>query len=363
MKAAVCYRFGSPLEIADIVLEPPQAGEVLVRLVATGICYSDIHLVRGDWGGDLPVVAGHEAAGVVEDVGTGVAGVQPGDHVAVSLLRNCGQCFYCAHGMLHQCIGKFPSDDPGRLHTRSGETIHRGIHVASFAEYAVVHQSQTVKVPEDIPLDCAALLACAVITGVGAVTNTARVRPGSRVVVIGCGGVGLNTIQGAMLAGANSIIAMDVLESKLRVAKTFGATHSIIVGDGNLRENVLNLTENRGADYVFITVGSSEAVTSGLELVRPEGTLVVVGLPPVDATASLAIYDLVVLGKRIMGSSMGSTRLSVDVPPLIELYRQGRLKLDELITGRYSLDQINEAIKSTERGEAIRNVVTFPVPG
>ena len=359
MKAAVCYEFGEPLRIDEIDIAPPRDGEVKVRMAAVAICHSDVHLIRGEWGGDLPVVAGHEAAGVIEEVGANVTLAKPGDRVVVSLIRSCGHCFYCATGAQHQCEGTFALDTETALHTRGGSPIIHGINTAAFAEYAIVDQSQVVRVPDEMPLDRAALLACGVITGVGAVVNIVQVKPGSSVVVIGCGGVGLNAVQGAVLAGANPIIALDTLDAKLEAARAFGATHAINVRQADVVRAVKGLTGGRGADYVLVTVGSAAAAEQGLALTRREGTVGLVGIPESGATAPLPIDRMVIKGQRVVGCLMGATRLRVDVPRLVDLYRQGRLKLDELITGRYPLDAINEAIESMERGEALRNVVVF----
>ncbi len=360
MKAAVCYEFGKPLRVEEVDIDPPQKGEVKIRMFATAICHSDVHLIRGElWDADLPVVPGHEAAGIVEEVGEGVTLTKPGDPVVVSLLRSCGRCLSCAEGASYLCEGTFAFDTQGRLRNKLGEPLHHGFKTAAFAEYAVVDQSQIVPVPAEMPLDRAALLACGVITGVGAVINTAQVRPGSNVVVIGTGGVGLNAVQGAVLVGAQQIIAMDILETKLTAARAFGATHTINAGQEDVRQIVRELTGGRGADYVFVTVGSTAAVAQGLTLIRLGGTLVIVGLPKQDATVPLPVLNLAANGKKILGSCMGSTRLSNDVPWLVNLYQQGRLKLDELITAHYPLAQINEAIESMEKGEALRNVIVF----
>ena len=359
MKAAVCYAFGQPLVIEEVDLDPPRAGEVKVRLAATGICHSDVHLIRGEWGGNLPVVAGHEGAGVVEAIGAGVTLAKPGDHVVVSLLRSCGRCFYCQIGAPYMCTGSFALDTEGRLRNQRGDRLRHGFRTATFAEYAIVDQSQVVPVPNDLPLDRAALLACGVITGLGAVVNTARVVPGSSIVVIGAGGVGLSAIQGAVLSGASPIIAVDRLDTKLLAARAFGATHTINGAQCDAVEAVEELTSGHGAEYVFVTVGSTAAVAQGLRMVGKLGMLVIVGIPEQNATVPLTVDQLVFNGQRIVGSNMGSTRLSVDVSRLVDLYRQGRLKLDELITARYPLERVNEAIEAMERGEALRNVIVF----
>lgn len=361
MKAAICYEFNQPLAVEDVELDAPRSGEVRVRLAAAAICHSDVHLLHGDWGGALPLVAGHEAAGVVEETGEGVTRVHRGNRVLVSLLRACGCCRHCTSGASHNCDAVFPLDTETRLRTAAGAPLQQGIRVGAFAEQVVVHQSQLVRIPDELPFDRAALLGCGVITGTGAVLNTARVRAGENVVVIGSGGVGLNAIQGAVLAEAAPIVAVDRVASKLDAARTFGATHVLdatAMEPRDLARAVRKLTGG-GADYAFVTVGSPEAVTQALNMIRRGGTVVVVGMPGVRDTAAVRVFDLVWSEQRILGSRMGSTRLHVDVPRLVDLYLKGRLKLDELITGRYALDQINEAIASTESGEALRNVIMF----
>jgi NDMA-dependent alcohol dehydrogenase len=359
MRAAVCYEFGKPLAIEDVAIDPPQAGEVLVRMRACAICHSDIHALRGDWNETLPAVFGHEAAGVVESLGPGVTSVRPGDPVVVSLLRACGRCFYCAIGAPHQCEGAatFALATETRLHARNGEPIRQGVNCAAFAEYAVVHESQLVVIDREMPLDRACLLACGVITGLGAAVNTAQVRPETSVVVCGAGGVGLNAVQGALLAGARAIVALDPVEAKRAAARAFGATHAFDPSRPDLVEVIRQITDGRGADYAIVAVGSAPAIEQAWELVRKGGTVVVVGIARSGDTISLPAGPNG--EKRLLGSGMGSTRLSVDVPRLVDLYRQGRLKLDELVTARYPLEQINEAIESVERGEALRNVIVF----
>jgi S-(hydroxymethyl)glutathione dehydrogenase/alcohol dehydrogenase len=359
MKAAICYEFGQPLVVEEVTLESPQYGEVKVRLVATAICHSDIHLIRGEWGGEEPVIAGHESAGVVEEIGVGVTLVKVGDRVVVSLLRSCGRCDYCLTGSPQHCDGTFALDTASRIRNLRGEVIRQGINVGGFAEYAVVDQSQLVRIPDDMQLETAALLACGVITGFGAAVNTGHVTQGSTVVVIGTGGVGLNAVQGAAVAGARRIIAVDLLDNKLEAATRFGATNTINASKQDAVKEVYNLTNQRGADFALVTVGSNIAINQSFEMVRNGGTIVIAGLPPLDAAVTLPTFSFVVTGKRLLGSSMGSTRLQVDVPILIDHYQHGKLRLDELISGRYRLEQINEAIESTERGEALRNVIVF----
>jgi S-(hydroxymethyl)glutathione dehydrogenase / alcohol dehydrogenase len=348
MKAAVCHEFGQPLRIEEITLDAPRSGEVKVRLAAAAVCHSDLHLMGGDWAGALPMVAGHECAGVVEETGDNVTMVNAGDRVVVSLLRSCGRCESCSSGASHICSGAFALDRESRLRTANGDAVAQGINVGAFAESVVVDQSQCVRIPDAMPFDRAALLGCGVITGTGAVLNTANVRVGESVVVIGCGGVGLNIIQGAVLAGANPIVALDRVESKLEVAQTFGATRT-----------TMDPKSIRNVDYVFVAVGNPNAVVDALRMIRRGGAVVVVGMPGVRDTAPVRIFDIVWSEQRLIGSRMGSTRLHTDVPRLVDLYLRGRLKLDELITARYTLDQINEAIAGVQSGEAVRNVIVF----
>ena len=359
MRAAVCRAFGAPLEIEDLLLDPPGPGEVAVRVVACAICHSDISLIDGAWGGALPAVYGHEAAGIVEAVGPAVGAVGPGDRVVVSLLRSCGQCFFCERDEAHLCEHEFPADLGGRLRTVAGEHVSQGLHTAAFAEAVVVDQSQVAVVPPSVGLDVAALLGCGVITGFGAVVDRAEVPEGSSVLVAGTGGVGLNSVQGAALRGAAPIIAADLSPAKREAATQFGATHTIDPASGDAAEQIRALTGGRGADYVFVTAGRGDAIEQGLACVRRGGTLVVVGMPPSGETFRVEAVDLAHNDVRILGSKMGSARLARSVPLLVELYEQGRLKLDELITGRYPLERINDAIADAREGDALRNVIVL----
>ncbi len=359
MKAAVCYEFGKPLTVEEVEIDPPQAGEVKVKVAACAICHSDVHLIRGEWGGTVPVIAGHEAAGIVSEVGPGVTTVQPGDPVVISLLRSCGRCYQCQQGKPFACETTYPLDSQSRLHSKDGQAIRHGIRCATFAEYAIVHEPQVVKIPPDLPLDLASLLACGVITGLGAAVNTAQVRPGSSVAVIGCGGVGLNAVQGAVISGARQIIAVDVLENKLAAARTFGATHTVNATADDPVAAVLAQTDGHGVDYALVTVGSPRAISQGFAMSRKTGTTVIVGMPANEEVMVPMNAHHFTTGRTVMGSNMGSTRLHTDVPHLVELYQQGRLKLAELVTRRYPLAEINEAIAAMERGEALRNVIVF----
>jgi Zn-dependent alcohol dehydrogenase len=362
MKAAVCHAFGEPLVVEEVELRGPATGEVTVRLAACAICHSDVAFMHGAWGGDLPAVYGHEAAGLVEEVGEGVRAVSAGDHVVVTLVRSCGRCAQCLRGQPSLCelLWEFPLSKSSPLAGADGAPIHQGLRTGAFAERVTVDASQVVRVPEDLSLEAAALLACGVVTGVGAVVSTARVEPGSSVVVSGVGGVGLNVVQGAALAGARLIVAVDLLDAKLDAAGAFGATHTLNAGRDDVVSEVLRLTGGRGADYAFDASAAVTAIEQDARLIRRGGTLVLVGIPPTGKTVTFDAVAVADGALRIMGSKMGSVRPQLDIPRLVDLHRQGRLKLDELISGRYPLGEINEAVASAGRGEALRPMIVFP---
>lgn len=359
MKAAVCRAFGEPLHIEDVSLAPPDPGEVLVKLAACAICHSDIMFMDGAWGGDLPAVFGHEAAGIVEAVGDGVTTLKPGDHAVVTLIRSCGHCHYCQQGTSVACETTFALDEHSPLSDLDGARLHHGLRTGAFAEKTLVHASQAVSIDKDVPLDVASLLACGVLTGFGAVTNTAGVEVGSHVVVIGTGGVGLNSVQAASISGATNVIAIDTSPDKLETARTFGATHTIDATTPDAADQVRDIADGRGADYVFVTVGAKAAIDGAYAMLAPTGAAVIVGMPATGVMSEFDPGTLAADSQRILGSKMGSGRVSVDIPVLVALYQQGRLKLDELITGRYPLDDINAAIASSKAGQALRNVIVF----
>ena len=359
MKAAVCREFGAPLVIEELHLADPGPGEVKVRMVATAICHSDITYAEGGWGGQLPAVYGHEGAGIVAEVGPGVHSVKVGDAVVVTLIRSCGRCHGCTIGMPVTCDATFPLDATSPLTDASGASIVHGLRTAAFAEQVVVEESQLVVVPADLGFDVASLLACGVITGFGAVTNTAGVQPGSHVVVFGCGGVGLNSVQGALLSGAQTIVAIDLAESKLQAALEFGATHTLNPLTDDVVARVRELTDGRGADYVFVTVGAKAAFDASYALLAKAGAVVLVGMPANGVMSEIDPGTMAAYSQRILGSKMGGSRISINIPNLVNLYKQGRLKLDELISGRYALADINEAMESVKRGDALRNVIVF----
>ena len=359
MKAAICREFGKPLVIEEVELLPPRTGEVQVKLAACAICHSDILYTEGAWGGELPAIYGHEASGVVESIGEGVTSVQTGDHVLVTLIRSCGTCHYCSQGDKVRCETTFPLDEQSPLRTLDGKTITQGLRTGAFAESVVVDASQLAPIPNDIPLDSASILSCGVITGFGAVVNTAQITSGSSVVVIGTGGVGLNSVQGAAIAGAEKIIALDLSDTKLEASKQFGATHTVNVELENEIKVVRGLTGGRGADYVFVTVGAKSALEQGFKLLCKGGTLVIVGMTADGVQIEFDSCAFASVEQRLLGSKMGSTRLKTDIPWYISLYQQDRLKLDELISGRYPLENINEAIADVNKGDSLRNVIVF----
>ena len=358
MRAAVCAGFGGVMAIEALELRAPLADEVRVAVRACAICHSDIMHAEGAWGGPLPVVYGHEAAGVVEAVGESVRGFAPGDRVAITMIRACGQCHACKLGRPTQC--QKPHDGrPSALTRADGSAVAQGFHTAAFAEAVVVHHSQVVGIPADIPMEAAALLACGGITGAGAVLNTAQVEPGAFVVVIGAGGVGLNTVQAAHLAGAARVIAVDLADDKLEAARGFGATDAVRADHPKLRRAILDLTEGRGADYVFVTAGAIAAYQGASALAARGGAVVAVGMPPSGAMMALEPVVMAATSQRMLGSNLGNAVIARDIPMLAGFYRQGRFKLDELITERFPLERINEAIAAAKAGAALRNVLVM----
>ena len=362
VKAAVCREFGAPLSIEEITVASPGPGQVKVDVEACAICHSDIHFIDGAWGGRLPAVYGHEAAGTVSAIGDGVDNVAVGDRVVVSLIRSCGLCPSCAKGMSVACTGRFTIDDTRPLTDAGGNSLVHGLNTGTFAEEAIVDSSQVVSIPDSIPAASAALLGCGVITGFGAVTNTAKIEAGSDVVVIGCGGVGLNAVQGAAIAGAAQVIAVDVTDEKLEAAREFGATAGVPVLSDDLVDQVGALTGGAGADYVFVTVGAKPAIEQAFSLVSPGGAVVLVGMMASGVTVEMDATDIAAKNQRVLGSKMGAGRLAIDIPLLVSLYEHGRLKLDELVTRTYPVEEINEAIDAVKRGEARRNVIVFDRP-
>lgn len=359
IKAAVCHEFGAPFALEDITLAQPGIGEVAVRIKACAICHSDIIFADGGWGGDLPAVYGHEASGIVESLGPGVDDFAVGDRVIVTMVRSCGTCPCCTRGMPGSCETPYERDNESPLAGSEGTAILQGLKTAAFAEKVLVDQSQLVRMDTTIGFEQAALLACGVITGYGAVANTAKIEPGSDVVVVGAGGVGLNSVQGAAILRAGRIIAVDIDDARLATAKHFGATHGVNSRTQDVNQAISDLTDGRGADYVFVTVGIPSVIDLSVSLLAPGGSSVLVGIP---ASGAKAEYDPVTLAsssQRILGSKVGESDIRSDLPHLMALYKQGILKLDELISGHFPLVQINDAMAAARSGQGLRYVVTF----
>lgn len=357
-RGAVCRAFGEPLEVEELRVRSPRADEVLVDVAACSVCHSDLSYVDGDWEVELPAVVGHEAAGTVVDVGS-VRADAIGQRVVVTLIRACRRCALCRCGLPALCVDPPRLDDP--LRDASGRPVVQGLRTAAFAEHVLVHESQVVPVPRDAPFEAASLLGCGVLTGVGAVLNTASVPSGASVVVVGAGGVGLNCVQGAVLAGADPIVAVDPVASKLEAAGFLGATHVVSAADEDPVRAVRAATDG-GADFVFVAAGAEAAFESGMRMLGRGGALVIVGMPPSGVRLALDPTDVADNGYRILGSKMGSADPHALVPWLLERHAEGRLALERLVTGRYRLDEVNEALAGVREGTTIRNVV-LTTPG
>lgn len=358
MKAAVLYEQRKPLVVETVDYCEPEGDEVLVKLAASGVCHSDLHTIDGQNPNvRLPVIMGHEGAGIVQAVGPAVTTMAPGDHVVLSWVPQCGRCHYCTIGRPNLCIGRAAAPTRMRFH-KDGLDIHQWASVASFAEYTVVSEAGCVKIREDAPLDKASLVGCGVMTGVGAVINTARVRPGAHVLVIGCGGVGLNVIQGARLAGADKIIAADVLDNKLQFAREFGATHTINGANEDVVERVRDLTGGLGVEYAFEAIATVRTIRQAYDAVAPGGLCVVVGIAPPGSEVPIPTQSLL-REKAITGSIYGSARMRVDIPRLVDLYMDKKLKLDELITQALPLEGVNQAFDDLRAGKVARSILTY----
>ncbi len=359
MKAAVLREVGKPLQIEDVQIDKPGPHEVLIRTVAAGVCHSDLHFIEGSYPHPLPAVLGHESAGVVEAVGAEVRTVKPGDHVITCLSAYCGHCDYCLTGHMSLCVSpdtKRGSDEPPRL-TQGGAPLPQFLNLSSFAEQMLVHEHACVAIRKDMPLDRAALIGCSVTTGVGAVIHTSGVRPGETVAVVGCGGVGLSAINGAAIAGAGRIIAIDLSPAKENLAKIFGATDFICAADGDAVKKVIEMTRG-GVHHAFEAIGLAKTAEQAFNMLRRGGTANIIGMIPVGQTISL--MGAAFLGeRRIQGSMMGSNRFPVDMPRLVDFYMSGRLKLDDMVSRRIRLEQVNEAFAEMKRGEIARSVIVF----
>jgi S-(hydroxymethyl)glutathione dehydrogenase / alcohol dehydrogenase len=344
----------------DLTVEPIEVGaigprEVLIRTAAAGLCHSDLHMLEGKYRHPVPVVMGHESAGVIEAVGDQVTYLKAGDHVITCLSMFCGHCEFCLTGKTYLCRSP-ETKRADRL--RSGdENVQQMTGLGSFAEEMLVHENACVKIREDMPLDVACLIGCGVMTGIGAAWNTAQVRPGDTVAVIGCGGIGLNVIQGAYVAGAGRIIAVDRLESKLKMAEHFGATDTIDASDGTAVQQVMEMTAG-GVQHAFEAIGLHETAEQAFSMLRGDGGAYVIGMIPLGDSVSVPGVSFL-SERRISGAMMGSNHFRVDMPRIIDLYLQGRLKLDELVSARISLDEVNAGFATLKTGELARNVIVF----
>ena len=361
MKASVFRQPHAPLTVEEVEVDAPRAREVLIRTAAAGICHSDYHLIDGSRPpGKDAVVLGHEGAGIVEAVGTEVTTVLPGDHVVACISGFCGACEQCLSGHPNLCQSDFVNrslPEPPRL-TQEGEALEQFFGIGAYAEQMLLHENSIVRVDREYPLDRAALMGCATLSGLGAVFRTAAVEAGQTVAVFGCGGVGLSIIQGALLAGARQIIAVDVLASKLALARAMGATDAVdgsrTAAPGAVRE----LTKGRGMDHAFEAVGSVALIQQAAEVLAIRGTLTIVGVPPTGSVLEIP-WSAIRPECRVQTSRMGSNRFRFDIPRYMEFYRQGRLRLDEMISARLKLEQINEGFQMMKTGTAARSVIVF----
>jgi S-(hydroxymethyl)glutathione dehydrogenase / alcohol dehydrogenase len=357
MKAAVFHGPKQPLTIEQIEIDKPMAHEIVVRTVASGVCHSDLHFVDGFYPHPAPAILGHEAAGVVEEVGEQVQYVKPGDHVIACLSVFCGFCDNCMIGKPFLCdktaIMRRPGDPP--KYTWNGNPVSQFLNLSSYAEKMLLHENAVVKIDNEMPFDRAALIGCGVTTGLGAVLNTAKIEPGSTVAVFGAGGVGLSAIQGARIAGARQIIAVDTMEHKLARAKELGATHTVDASSQDPAKAIRDMTAG-GVDYSFEAIGLKLAAEQAFDCLKPGGTATIIGMIPVGQKVELDGYQFL-SEKKIQGSNMGSNRFRVDMPRYIEFYRQGRLNLDDMITRRGKLEDVNEAFRAMKAGEVARTVL------
>src|SRR3984893_9556041 len=360
MKAAILHAPHQPLTIEDVSLEKPKAREVLLRTAFAGLCHSDLHFIEGLYPHPTPCVLGHESAAVEEAVGEGVSYVKPGDHVITCLSVFCGTCSQCVTGHPNLCENtevKMPPGTARRMSWKGGELINQCFNLSSFAEEMLVHENAMVKIDADIPLDRAALVGCGVMTGVGAVFNAAKVEPGATVAVIGCGGVGLSAVNGAALAGAERIIAIDTLASKLELARELGATDTLNASNADPVQQVREMTGG-GVHYSFEALGTKATAEQAFGMLRPGGTATIIRIAPFGVKIELHGYDFL-RDRKLQGTSMGGNRFRVDMPRLLSLWRQGRLKLDHLISGRIKLEQINDGFAALKSGAPVRQLIDF----
>jgi S-(hydroxymethyl)glutathione dehydrogenase/alcohol dehydrogenase len=359
MRAAVLHEQKKPMVIEDVTISKPGPREVMVRPVAVGVCHSDLHFMDGSYPYMLPTILGHESAGIVEETGADVTSVKKGDHVITCLSAYCGHCDKCLTGHLSLCNSPEVSrkaEEESRL-SLGGKPVHQFLNLSSFAELMLIHEHALVKIREDMPMDRAALIGCSTTTGVGAVFHTAGVEPGSKVAVIGCGGVGLAAINGAAIAGAGQIIAVDMVDSKLELAKIMGATHTVNAGSGDAVGEVIELTQG-GCDYTFEAIGLKATAEQAFKMLGRGGTATIIGMIPVGTMVELHGVDFLA-EKKIQGSNMGSNRFPVDMPRFVDFYLSGKLHLDEMISRHIKLDQVNDALEALKSGKEARHIIMF----
>jgi S-(hydroxymethyl)glutathione dehydrogenase/alcohol dehydrogenase len=361
MKAAVLNRIPGELEIEDVSIEKPGPREVLVRTAHSGLCHSDLHFIDGVWQLAPPAVMGHEGAGIVEAVGADVTYVKPGDHVITCVSMFCGQCKYCLSGRPHLCSDRsmFERATPA-IHNKAGAAVAPFASLGAFAEQMLVHEHAVVKIRDDMPLDKAALIGCGVTTGLGAVFRTAAVRPASSVVIVGCGGIGLAALQGAKLCGAAPIIAVDISPEKLAVAQMLGATHVVNAREVDAVEAVKDITGG-GADYSFEAIGTKATAEQCYQMLGRGGLATIIGMVPLGTDLAIPAADLFMNEKKIQGSLMGSNQFRIDMPWFVELYLDGRLRLDEMVSAHRPLAEINEGYDDMRKGAATRTVIDFAI--
>jgi len=362
VKAAIFRKVHEPLTIESIDVDKPWGREVVVRTAATGVCHSDLHVVdgQGRFPLDRPIVLGHEGSGVVEAVGADVTTLKPGDHVVACLSGFCGTCAQCLGGHPNLCVGGVVTraDSAAPRLSQKGEPVRQFIGISSYAERMLLHENSVVKIDPDLPLDRAALVGCGVLTGVGAALRTSGLEAGQTVAVFGCGGVGLSIIQGARIGGARQIIGVDVFESKLEMAKAVGATHTVNSASDDAVKVVRALTGGAGVDHACEAVGNTTLVRQAIESLAIRGTATIVGVLPPDAMIEFP-WMAIRPECKVQTSRMGSNRFRTDIPLYLEFYRQGRLLLDEMVTRRGRLGDINEAFRAMKAGEVARSVLTF----
>lgn len=362
MKAAILREVNAPLTIEDISISKPIGREVLVRVAASGLCHSDLHIIDGSFPNAFPVVLGHEVAGVVEQVGSEVHTVKPGDHVILCLTFHCGHCEQCHSGHSNRCYtptAARSAEEPPRIY-KGEERFDQFMKIGGFAEQVLVHESGVVAINRDVPFEKVCLIGCGVTTGFGAVVNTAQVRPGQTVVVIGCGGVGLAAVNGAAVAGASRIIAIDRMASKLAMARKFGATDVVDANAGSIVEQVKELTGGRGVDHAFEAIGRKDTIEASFYMLAKGGRATVIGVTHPDMRIELPPAAFL-QEKGIQGSMMGGVRNSIDIPALVNLYLAGKLNLDELVSRTRPLSEINLAVADMKAAEIARTVLTFDI--